>query len=202
VPKRGSPQRIKLAYAFLIERDGHMCRVCKYTPKNPNIWELEIDHRDGNENNWAPSNLRLLCRHCNAGLNNGHRTMYLESAKTAGVPANEMVSPQVDYNAGSPEMQVNGACEKPFQRWIVAQVREKGVYYSKDAVNSGAYIFGPSPITMRRYLDELVSPAGPLLEDTDSLKNKVLRLKPQIPNPAQMYLDGSYQTRMEIKHEA
>jgi hypothetical protein len=80
-------------------------------------------------------------------------------------------------------------------------VREKGTFDSKDAVNSGAQVFGPSPITVRRWLDKLVSSAGPLREDTDAMKHKVLVLKPQPPNPAQMYLDGTYQTQMDMKDE-
>jgi hypothetical protein len=175
-----------------------MCRICKKLPAKPNIWEFEVDHINGNKRDWRPENLRLLCRNCNAGLNS-RKTAYTESTRTSGLPAAEVLKTDVDYKAGSPEMQVNVDCEIPFARWIVAQVREKGFYSSKDAVNSGAYIFGPSPITIRRYLDKLVSPAGPLREEPDSLKNKMLSLKPQPPNPVQMFIDGSYQMPMEIK---
>lgn len=50
---------------YISERDGECCALCKLLP----VWNnrplvLQLDHIDGNSDNYFPSNLRLLCPNC------------------------------------------------------------------------------------------------------------------------------------------
>ena len=50
-------------YQFLVTRDGEFCTICKKDPKE--VGTLEVDHIDGDRNNNAPQNIRLMCHGCN-----------------------------------------------------------------------------------------------------------------------------------------
>ena len=53
---------------FLIEKYGNKCSICGWNKKHPitNVVPVEIDHIDGNAENNAENNLRLLCPNCHA----------------------------------------------------------------------------------------------------------------------------------------
>ncbi|MBI1957455.1 MAG: HNH endonuclease [Candidatus Niyogibacteria bacterium] len=53
---------------FMIEKCGEKCSQCNWNQKSSytNRVPLEIDHIDGNADNNAESNLRMLCPNCHA----------------------------------------------------------------------------------------------------------------------------------------
>lgn len=53
---------------YLFEKYGCACAICSWCIPNPRTNEvpLEVDHIDGNANNNAEANLRLLCPNCHA----------------------------------------------------------------------------------------------------------------------------------------
>lgn len=57
----------RLRYQIL-ERDGFKCVLCGSTASTT---RLQVDHIDNNKNNNTPTNLQVLCEHCNMGK---HRT--------------------------------------------------------------------------------------------------------------------------------
>ena len=62
----GSFHAVGSAKRFLLERDGHQCVTC-----NNNEWQnlpipLVLDHINGNADDWAITNCRLICCNCDA----------------------------------------------------------------------------------------------------------------------------------------
>lgn len=51
---------------LLIKLRGHRCESCKNTEWMGKPVPLQLDHSDGNSQNQAPDNLRLLCPNCHA----------------------------------------------------------------------------------------------------------------------------------------
>ena len=53
---------------FLFEKYDSKCSVCNWSKKHPDTQKvpLEIDHIDGNSENNAEKNLRLLCPNCHS----------------------------------------------------------------------------------------------------------------------------------------
>lgn len=52
--------------AKLIRERGHRCEQCGITTWQGKPAPLQLDHIDGNPDNWAQSNVRLLCPNCHA----------------------------------------------------------------------------------------------------------------------------------------
>ena len=50
---------------FLLERDGHKCQICGNTEWMGQPIPLVVDHIDGNSENSAIDNFRLICGNCN-----------------------------------------------------------------------------------------------------------------------------------------
>lgn len=59
----GNPQ---IARRYLMETNGRRCVKCKITEWQGQPTPLVLDHIDGNSDNWALINLRLLCPNCDA----------------------------------------------------------------------------------------------------------------------------------------
>ena len=54
------------AKRYLIDVRGHRCEVCERTNWMDKLIPLEIDHIDGNNQDNAPANLRLICPNCHS----------------------------------------------------------------------------------------------------------------------------------------
>jgi 5-methylcytosine-specific restriction endonuclease McrA len=52
--------------ARMVEERGHQCEVCRGTEWMGQSIPLQIDHIDGNSDNNAPDNFRLICPNCHA----------------------------------------------------------------------------------------------------------------------------------------
>lgn len=120
---------------------------------------LEIDHVDGDPNNWAPNNLRLLCHAHNIAERNRQR-----SASVCEKPesdATEALHRSVDYTRGSAEMEVTDAAETPFRNYVEARLRNLRQPVPRKALqDDGAEVFGVSIATTDRYLRKLCSGEG------------------------------------------
>lgn len=62
------PPKISIIRRLLIEQLGkEKCSSCGWDERRPNgVCPLEIDHIDGNHQNWQFSNLQLLCPNCHS----------------------------------------------------------------------------------------------------------------------------------------
>jgi hypothetical protein len=88
----------------------------------------------------------------------------------------------VDFTKGSPELQLNGLYDGPYEYWLLEYIRTHGFISAKEAVNAGAQVVGCNPITSKRYLDKLTSIAGPLMLTRDMLRHTVVVLRdPEAP---------------------
>ena len=54
----------KIVKKFLLEREGHKCQICGYTEWMGQPIPLVVDHIDGNSENSAIDNFRLICGNC------------------------------------------------------------------------------------------------------------------------------------------
>lgn len=180
--KRWSINTRLWAYRYLVARDGEICQECGKSPTTQ--YSLDIDHKDGNKDNNDPSNLQLLCRKCNQAKENRRRSKcdHNVCVSVEGSPATRIVRDQVDYLQGSPEMKANSYFEIDFRVWLLKEIdKRKGLGVDrKEAINTGAELVGCSPMTTSRYLDKLLSKAGPLKEEKDLMGNKILVLKEAI----------------------
>lgn len=55
----------RIVKRFLLERDGHKCQICGNTEWMGQPIPLVVDHIDGNSENSAIDNFRLICGNCN-----------------------------------------------------------------------------------------------------------------------------------------
>lgn len=90
-----------------------------------------------------------------------------------------------NYRAGSSEMQANDSYEVEFRTWLIGRLRTLGSYDYITAMTEGAEIVTCSPLTTKRYLSKLTSPAGPLMEGKDKLGHRILLLKPHLEKRTQ-----------------
>lgn len=183
MPRRWGTKTRLWAYRYLVLRDGEFCQICGKIPTARNT--LDIDHLDGKPRNNETDNLRLLCRSCNTALGNKTRSptpsakcvCVREREKMEGKSATRIIKIDADYRQGSPEMKSNLLCEVSFRRWILSEVCSQGGYLKTDAIKEGAELVGCSPVTTARYLEKLISKAGPLSEQMDALGYKILVLR-------------------------
>jgi len=181
MPRRWGSNTRLWAYRYLVLRDGEHCAICKKNPTTRN--GLDIDHIDGDKNNYDPLNLQLLCRHCNVVKENKsrlHEISYLgpsdrgEREREEGNPSTRLVKEAVDYKGGSVEMQASFLFELDYREWVLLQVKGRGALLKKEAVFAGAELVGCSPTTTSKYLAKLTSAAGPLQEYKDKLGDTLL----------------------------
>lgn len=57
-----------VAKRFLLETRGRACEICGGTEWCGRLMPLVLDHIDGNADNWALENLRLVCGNCDMQL--------------------------------------------------------------------------------------------------------------------------------------
>ena len=176
-PRKWAPKTKAIIIDALIARDGPNCVLCHASPTDP----LEIDHIDPDGPD-SFGNFRLLCKACNLarrrnkdrGINEREtepqRQLTLEEALSATYQAKQ----NLDYSAGSVEMQANGYYETSYRNWVLQQVPIK----KQEAINAGAETVGCSPETTTRYLTKLTSPAGPLRAITTDRGTIMLDHKP------------------------
>jgi len=169
---------------YLRERDGSSCMICRADGRGV---RLEIDHINGDPRDDSPENLRLLCHRCN--VNEYHRRVDAivtghEREKTAPNSVMSEIGKErsgecerndvearkcsgdrslPDVKHASLELIINREKEPLFRRMVLklAIGRSEGLTVY-DALNEAAERVGISSITARRYLDKMISRAGPL----------------------------------------
>jgi len=186
MPNRFQIRQHDLAYRFIAARDGEHCLICRRKP--PGV-QLQIDHADGNEQNWAPDNLHLLCQFDNLQLRGKpprehRRLLSFYSAKNVcvrererGIESTDTSKELVDYSTGSQEMKANSIYERRFRRWLLEEIARVGSIPKKEVINSGAEMAGCNPVTISRYLDKLTSAISVLKEAKDAFGNIIITYK-------------------------
>ncbi len=186
---------------YLIERDGNKCSLCdvKGLPTRPDSrYDLSllrrakergdaekplcVEHIDGNKGNDHRDNLRVSCQSCNMKefykLQRGSRPRSSHVEREGENPdATTRIKQSVDYQQGSPEMQVNDYAELEFRNYIIARIKIEGEVEKEDAIGSGAERAGVSINACRNYLIKMVSKEGPCIEIKLPSKTRVIRLK-------------------------
>lgn len=186
-----------MAYLYLCERDGHKCSVCVVSDRER---ELVVDHIDNNPNNWAPENLRLLCRSCNAtefwrlfrvkstekSTNDRDKKVMVTSDERESENRSEgEVRREADRSenvlsrvlSGSVELQINKAKEPDYRSWVMGELLLNQAMSVKEAIYGGAEKLELSPITTRRYLQKMLSPQGPLMVSGGKNEGYSVRIK-------------------------
>jgi len=174
MPRRFSSETRRWIYNFLALRDGEQCAICGEIPTTRNT--LDIDHIDGNPRNNEQSNLQLACRGCNVAKENKRRPG-VQGERERENPNTRVFKLAIPYGSGSPEMQANACYEIPYRVWLLSYIVEHGFIGKPDAINAGAEYVGCNPTTARKYLDKLVSLAGPCAETKDATGQTVISLK-------------------------
>jgi hypothetical protein len=198
MPGRYQTGTRNLLYKLLCIRDGELCLRCKaehgLTRKPPKT-KLDIDHIDGNFLHADPDNLGLLCNPCNNHMRRlcpaDHKKKMLEYRATVLLVcerekmggSTEVTKCLVDYNQGSAEMKASNYLEGKYREYVLNIIKARGSFPTKEAINSGAEHVGFSSVTARRYLEKLMSEAGPLAEINDSTKRNILVFK-ELPEDA------------------
>lgn len=127
---RGHPEKRKRA-EICLKRDGDKCAICGKKGD-----ELELDHLDLDPRNNDPSNLRLAHHSCNARRLRGHAFEH-EREKIRAHSQKVRPREEVDYQRGSPEMQVNDLSEETFvnlvSMWILQtkKLGREGIEYQE-----------------------------------------------------------------------
>jgi len=182
--KRWTPQLRAWAYRFLVARDGEYCILC-----GESHCKLQIDHRNGNPNNNEPENLCLLCASCNKKLQcltpEQHKSLIKKRCahnirvreSLCGNTATVIARAEIDYTAGSVQMQANGRYEPQFREWLLDTIQKMGYFPLDDAMYSGAEVTGGSSETMQRYIKKMTSSKGVLELVTNERRQKVLKYK-------------------------
>ena len=183
----------QLAYDFISKRDGEYCLACfieKGIKHSPPAIKLQIDHADNNPGNWSSTNLHLLCQTQNNLLrklttNDHKRIIERYSAVNECVRAqNNYHSPtitareQVDYAAGSTEMQAAGLYEPRWLNFMNEWLNVNGSIPKSEAINGGAAAAGCSTTTTARYLAKYSSSFGCFKESSDSTGDKIILHRP------------------------
>jgi hypothetical protein len=163
----------KKKYNYLCERDGQRCQICGRT--SPEVY-LEVDHRDGNEENDGDDNLWLLCR-------SDHRKKHPRGKQKKGevtvkrrVVSMETFNEVMETSGMSPEMRQNKRAEPLFRHWLYKRMKEKGIMTVQQVVNSGAEIAGCSTYAIRtNYLLKVSSEEGlyQIFYDEEKGKNMI-----------------------------
>ena len=130
-------------YPIIAKRDGEYCKCCG---KLPSEGQLIIDHKDNDNSNNTLTNLQLLCRSCN----------YLKNPRKE--PLDMCVKSDEDSS-----LTINRKKEPMFHEYVRERISIDGAPILTDLINSGAQKIGVSPVTIRRYLDKMLSEEGDLM---------------------------------------
>jgi len=157
-PRRRWPASVTYwVYQYLKTRDGEKCRICGVEPPEK---PLEIDHINGDPNDWSETNLRLLCKSCN--VKEWHRRLKSSVSEREKMGVGMYVDREGGVERESPELRIAREKEGLYRAWVLENVnRPQGLTFW-EAVYEGAEAVGISPITARRYLYKMLSPSGPL----------------------------------------
>jgi len=180
-PRRYAPKTLAIFRAFLLDRDGPLCRLCRADPSTP----LELDHIDPDAATDHPKNWQLLCNSCNLSRrrrtnhrgivretdNNSSRQLSLDDVPESS-PTSQAKS-AIPYADGSSEMRASAWFEGNFRAWLAKNLPIP----KSEAVNGGAEAVGCSPETATRYLAKLTSIAGPLTQEQDAHGVQTIRSK-------------------------
>lgn len=66
IARLGIVGECRIAKRYLIETEGHACKICEGTTWNEQPIPLVLDHINGNPDDWRVENLRLICPNCDA----------------------------------------------------------------------------------------------------------------------------------------
>jgi len=141
----GNTRRRK--YQEIVKRDGEYCRCCG---KLPYEGQLVIDHRDNYSSNNSLTNLQLLCRACN----------YIKN------PRKRPDDLCVNYKSNRENescLSINREKEPLFKEFVYKKIHRGWSIALKAIINSGAEEIDASPVTVKRYLDKMVSSSGKLI---------------------------------------
>ena len=187
-------------YRWIVARDGEYCLICG--KRSPRV-KLEIDHADTNIDNWDPSNLHLLCQRCNLKMRRltvrEHKKLIesysainvCEREREFGNNTTNAVREMVDYQQGSVEMKANSIFEVKYREWIMSYLKENRFISKQEAINSGAFVTGANPVTVKRYLSTLTSALGPLTEAKDGTGTVIIVFKERrVPSRPGTHRDG------------
>lgn len=83
----------------------------------------------------------------------------------------------VNYDEGTPSMQVNDICEVAWRNYGLALIKRDGKALKKDVIYGGAEAVGCNPSTAYRYYGKFVSIAGPCRETKDEFGNKIVVMR-------------------------
>lgn len=190
MPRRMTVRQHQSIWQFIVARDGEGCLICRACGRETPLNEhLEIDHANGDPENWDPDNLHIVCESDNLDLrsftSDEHKSfmehcsalIVCESFGKHGLSSTKIVKEMVDYRVGSIEMQANSYFEIAYRDWILKEIRRLGFLSTEDAVDGGAEEFGSSPETTKRYLRKLKSYRGPLEEVPMVMGGRVLKFR-------------------------
>ena len=165
------------AYLCIADRDGDRCFICDLKPHEA---KLQLDHADNDPYNNHPSNLHILCQHCNLQL---RQMSVMDKANLFVKHSHKSVSKKerektegFKRNSISTEIALNAIMEGRFTAWITEWIRCNGFIKYEDALNGGAYTAGCSQGTIRRYIDKMAWLSGFLEVVTDG-DMKIIKLR-------------------------
>jgi len=201
-----SPQERVVWKRFLRARDGALCHVCRKSEHE--LLELQIDHMNGDPNDWREENLQLLCASCNTSEYRRREKELLHEAYRVGrvsVSENlrlereavEVRERGVDFGlslvSASAELKVNRDKEPWFRREVLWKVGHDGFLTVDAALHEISEIVALSPVTARRYLKKMTSAAGPLIVEETPSGGRLLKLRPEywkLETTSQVEKDG------------
>ncbi|EGG41365.1 putative HNH endonuclease [Candidatus Nitrosarchaeum limnium SFB1] len=151
-------------YGFLAQRDGEHCYICNRIPPE---FQLIIEHKDNNNANNNPENLRLSCRRCN----------YIKNPRG---PVDLSACVNMVNDDTSAEIDINTRKEPLFRKFVFHLLNEQNKVSQHEVIYSGAEELGISPVTARRYLEKMCSGRG-LLMKSNEIKTIMIKYKPKPP---------------------
>lgn len=150
-------------YPMIKEIWGETCSHCRKTPDELSVRQLEIHHKNGDDDDHRIENLRFLCHACN------HLPQFRK----------KILMEEREY---TPEHKKSIKRKPVFLHWLANELMEHNWHIGfDDAVDSGSYISGCDVVTIRRWLKPLLSKKGPYILWTDQKGEPSIYLKGKEP---------------------